>query len=99
MAEWKFQIIGGLYLLQVEYASAEWRPVNIFVNGEEVAKNVLGTPTGCFLTQCQHKEPIVTVTMVNGENIVRIESSSIFPHIRTLFLDPVAPQVPITSLV
>ena len=92
MAEWKFQAVAGDYSLSVEYASAEWRPVDIFINEPPLpnAKNVLGTPTGCWMPQCQHVQSTVNVTLVNGENTIRIESPSIFPHIRTLFFDPIA---------
>ena len=88
MAEWKFRAIGGPYRLYVEYAAAESRPVNVFVNGQTVARGVLGDTTGCWMLQCQHVVAIATVTLADGANVIRIDSPSIFPHIRTLIFDP-----------
>lgn len=83
----------GTYVLKVEYAAAEARPVTIRLNGSVAIDSALGAPTGSWNSQTWLNQG--RVTLLEGLNVLRVERDDIFPHIRTFVFepadDPVAP--------
>jgi hypothetical protein len=51
---WQFQAPAGNYALSIEYASDDYRPVSVMLNGRIVATGALGPGTGCWYLQCQN---------------------------------------------
>jgi hypothetical protein len=88
-AEYEFNAAGGTYLLKVEYAAEEVRPVNIYINGDVAIPNALAAPTGCWQPQCQLLLNQGRVTLSNGLNILMIKRAHYFPHIRKFVFVPV----------
>lgn len=80
---------GGTYLLKVEYAAAAERPVRISLNGEVAIADALGSPTGCWTTNCQRLLNQGRVILREGLNVLRVESASVFPHLRKFVFEPV----------
>lgn len=88
-AEFEFNAsAGGTYLLKVEYAAADARPVRILLNGEVVIAEALGSPTGCWTTDCQRVLNQGRLTLREGINVLRVERGSVFPHIRKFVFEP-----------
>lgn len=79
----------GTYMLKVEYAAAEVRSVTILLNGDVAISDALGTPTGCWTTNCQRLLNQGRVTLREGLNILRVERASVFPHLRKFVFEPV----------
>lgn len=89
-ATWEFRVVrGGTYLLKAEYAAAQARPVRIFINGTEVIPAALAAPTGCWTPNCQQTLNQGRVELRDGTNVLRVERSSVFPHIRGWIFEPV----------
>lgn len=80
---------GGTYLLKVEYAAADARPVRILLNGDVAIADALGSPTGCWTTNCQRLLNQGRVTLREGLNVLRVERASVFPHLRKFVFEPV----------
>lgn len=89
-ATWEFRVArGGTYLLKAEYAAAQARPVRIIINGAEVIPAALAAPTGCWTPNCQQTLNQGRVELRDGVNVLRVERSSAFPHIRSWTFEPV----------
>lgn len=88
-ADFEFIVnVAGVYLLQVEYAAKESRPVQIFLNGEMAIPNALSAPTGCWEMNCQRLLNQGRVALEEGLNVLRIERESYFPHLRRIVFVP-----------
>lgn len=88
-AEWDFVAQApGAYQLIVEYASAQNRAVRVRIDGQLVASSALADPTGCFTENCQVARPQAIVQLSAGPHVLRLERDDVFPHIRTLILEP-----------
>jgi hypothetical protein len=88
-AEWRVNSLsGGRYVLWVKYAAAEPRPVRVLVNGRLVSASALETTTGCWTPDCRRWSKVAEVVLKSGENTVRFERDSYFPHLnRLLFVE------------
>ena len=88
-AEWKFDVpVAGVYKLQIEYASGEWRPVSIRINGQPWMESALGTPTCGFTSDCQSWHDLGSVSLKEGIQTIRLSREDVFPHVRTLQFIP-----------
>lgn len=89
-ADWEFKAsAAGKYLLKVEYAAKEARPVTIRLNGHVAIENALGAPTCGWDLPCQSLLNQGNVTLRQGWNVLRVERASIFPHIHKFVFEPV----------
>jgi uncharacterized caspase-like protein len=84
-AEWSFSAPAvGRYRLDIEFAALEKRPVQIVINGQIVRSDALNETTGGWSEQYQSFRPQGFYDLRAGENRIRLESASVFPHIRAL---------------
>jgi len=79
----------GAFKLEVEYASGDSRPVSISLDDLMIAQAALSQPTGCFATRCQSWVLVGVVSLKRGDSLLRLSSTSVFPHIRTIRFTPV----------
>ncbi len=80
--------------LDIEYAAAASRPVEIYLDGRLVAANALGATTGGWHPGDQRWSRGITVLDVAaGRHALRIARGSVFPHIRSVELVRVGPGV------
>ncbi len=88
-AEWVFFAPAvGRYRLDIEFAALEKRPVKIVINGRTVRSDALNETTGGWSQEYQRFRPQGSYDLRAGENRIRLESASVFPHIRTLRFVP-----------
>jgi hypothetical protein len=84
-AEWLFLApTAGRYRLDIEFAALEKRPVKISINGRTVRTDALDETTGGWSEAYQSFRPQGSYDLRAGENRIRLESASVFPHIRAL---------------
>ena len=88
LAEYDFTATAGRYRLEVEYAAAESRPVEISVNGVVVSAAGLAATTGGWSADNQQWSLQVEVELRPGRNTLRFKRDSAFPHIRAFRLVP-----------
>ena len=77
------------YQLEVEYAAASPRPVDVRLNDSLIAQQVLRVPTGGWGQQHQQWHTAAVLLARRGTNRLRVVRSSVFPHIRGLRLVPI----------
>jgi hypothetical protein len=88
-AEWNVPApAAGRYRVEVEYAAAGARPVDVIVNGSPWRRGMLNEATGCWDPQCQKWVVLGDVQLRAGDNRVRFVRGDVFPHIRTLRFMP-----------
>jgi hypothetical protein len=89
LAEYDFTAsAGGRYRLEVEYAAAESRPVEISLNGVVVNAAGLAQVTGGWSDESQQWAAQGDVTLKPGLNTLRFKRDNYFPHIRSIRLVP-----------
>lgn len=76
----------GLYVLWVEYASAEPRPVEIYFNGWKLTAHGLAEVTGGWLPTHQKLLKQSPLHLRAGANTLRLQTAGSIPHIRTIRL-------------
>jgi hypothetical protein len=87
-AEYDFNACAATYQLTVEYAAAESRAVEIYVNGKLVIPAGLAAITGGWSDAHQRWLPQGEVTLRSGRNTLRLKRDNYFPHIRAFRLTP-----------
>ena len=88
-AEWVFFTpVVGRFRLDIEFAALEKRPVKIVINGRTVRSDALNETTGGWSEEYQRFRPQGSYDLRAGENRIRLESTNVFPHIRTLRFVP-----------
>jgi hypothetical protein len=88
-AEFEFSTVrGGRYRLKIEYAAQDARPCRIILNGRPAIENAMSAPTGCWAPTCQQLLNQGTVMLKDGNNVMRVERDSVFPHIRQFIFEP-----------
>ncbi len=86
-AEWDVNVpTAGLYQIELRYASAEMRPLQLSVNGKVVRQDAAGAATGSFFVDGQRWEAQGIYPFAAGKNVVRIESANSIPHIDKLYV-------------
>ena len=84
----------GPYQLDLRYAAAEARPVEVLLNGEVVHSGAAGRTTGSWTPETQAWEVTDVMSLREGKNTLRLERAGPFPHFDKLALTPCAPEVP-----
>ncbi|WP_148314226.1 hypothetical protein [Sorangium cellulosum] len=74
------------YKLEVMYAAAQSRPVQVSCNDTVVNANALAATTGGWFLANQKWGTVGTVSVRSGMNFLRISRNGVFPHIRRLRL-------------
>ncbi len=89
VAEYEIELpAAGVYQLELRYAAAEARPVQIHLGGKLVKQDAAGAVTGTWNPDSQkwHVEGIFELPA--GKNTLRLERAQPFPHIDKLALVP-----------
>lgn len=81
--------IARIYKLSVRLAAAVERPMDVYINDQLELPNALGATTGGWLPADQKWIAAGNVSLVAGENSIRLSAPDVFPHITALLLDPV----------
>lgn len=78
----------GQYEIEIYYAAAESRPLQLLVNNETINSNACNGTTGGFKSRYLKWEKQGLVTMEEGINRVELYRNSYFPHIRSIRFTP-----------
>lgn len=78
----------GIFQIELRYAAAESRPVQLSINGELVKADAAGRVTGSWNPDTQTWEIAGLFPLKAGLNTVRLERAQPFPHIDKLLLVP-----------
>ncbi|MGE5191795.1 MAG: DUF1553 domain-containing protein [Deltaproteobacteria bacterium] len=76
----------GVYQLELRYAAAESRPVQILINGELVKGDAAGRVTGSWNPDTQTWEIAGLFPLAAGMNTIRLERAQPFPHFDKLLV-------------
>lgn len=79
----------GRYVFSAEYAAATPRPVQLWINGTMVMGAALNLATGGWMPENQRWQRMGEVLLRPGVNVILLRSGTVFPHVRTLRLEPV----------
>jgi hypothetical protein len=91
-AEWTIGIANPVdYTVTVKYAALVSRPLDISVNGVTVIQNAFAATTGGWDVQHRSTFPAGKVSLVTGNNTIRIScpNAQAFPHVNQLSLTPI----------
>jgi hypothetical protein len=92
-AEYDFAVErAGKYGLEIRYAAAESRPLNVIVNGETLQKAVAGQVTGSWYPDTQRWFAAGQFELKAGKNTLKLDSAKVYPHIDQLQLVYVGPE-------
>jgi hypothetical protein len=80
----------GPHALLIRYAAAASRPLRLSVNGSLVKADAVGKTTGRWDHTGQRWFFETVVELEHGNNTLRLECSTLFPHVNQLLLVPVA---------
>src|SRR5262249_9084444 len=78
----------GAYQLEMRYAAAESRPVQLSINGEQVKADAAGHITGSWNPDTQTWEIAGLFPLAAGMNTIRLERAQPFPHFDKLLIAP-----------
>ncbi|MDA1163263.1 MAG: hypothetical protein O3B13_09195 [Planctomycetota bacterium] len=88
-AEWEFDVAESTrFVLELNFASGESRPVKLFLNGELLTDNAAAGKTGGFADSDTKWLVECVLQLRKGVNTVRIERSGGMPHFDKLALVP-----------
>jgi hypothetical protein len=85
-AEYRITRYEGRYGIRIRYAAADARPVSLRINGELVFGSACLLPTGGDGADSLKWHDIGIYPLVEGENVLRLESDSPFPLIDQIHL-------------
>ena len=86
-AEYEFNIdVSQRYELWSKYASGDFRPVDLYIDGKLVKKNGLDKNTGGWTRKCLKLYKEFTIDLSKGKHILKISSSTCIPHIEKFYL-------------
>ena len=88
----------GPYQLDLRYASGDPRPIRVYANGSLVLSNAAGKVSGGFNPEHQKWFAEGIFILRAGENTIRFERESYFPHIDKLLLVARPGQQPTENL-
>ncbi|WP_417396704.1 DUF1553 domain-containing protein [Gimesia chilikensis] len=87
IAEYEIEVPkAGRYQLEIRYAAAQSRPVELSINGELVKKDAASAVTGSWYPKSQEWKVEGFYALKQGKNRVRLESKIPFPHIDKLLI-------------
>jgi hypothetical protein len=78
----------GVYQLELRYAAADSRPVQVLLNGKVVKSDAAGSKTGSWFPDTQTWAAECLVTLRAGVNTLRLFREQPFPHIDKFALVP-----------
>ena len=92
----------GNYRLEIEYAAAQSRPVQVTLNGVLVNQSAIAQITGGWMPENQRWTEVGTYRLKKGSNSLLLERKAVFPCIRALRwtpvdIDPQPPEVPVSD--
>jgi hypothetical protein len=88
-AEWDFELsIPGRFVLELNFASGESRPVKLFLNGELLTDHAAAGKTGGFADSNAKWMVECVLELRKGVNTVRLERPGGMPHFDKLALVP-----------
>lgn len=76
----------GRYLIEVEYAAQESRPVDLSIDGVAAASQVLAGTTGGWCVTNLQRVAVGSFDLSAGSHTITFNRSSIFPHFSRIFL-------------
>ncbi|QDT90290.1 DUF1553 domain-containing protein [Gimesia algae] len=87
IAEYEVEIPeAGRYQLEIRYAAAAARPVQLLINGDLVNDSAAGKVTGSWYPKSQQWKVQGVYQFKAGQNRVRLESKQAFPHVDKLLI-------------
>nr|WP_315183654.1 hypothetical protein [uncultured Albidiferax sp.] len=90
IAEFKFNMnAAGNYRLDINYAAATSRPLNVSINSKPIFGGVAGETTGGWTNDFLKWVEIGKISFEVGDYVLRIDRNDVFPHIHSLRLVPV----------
>ncbi len=97
-AEWDITVPqAGNYQIELRYASAESRPVELHINGAKVLDQTAGANTGSFQPEGQKWEVQGVFALNAGKNTLRIFRNESIPHFDKLLIASVKAQAGATK--
>ena len=88
-AEWDFELpASGRFVLELNFASGESRPVKLFLNGELLTEQAAAGTTGGFADSNSKWMVECVLALKEGVNTVRLERPGGMPHFDKLALVP-----------
>lgn len=94
--EWALNVpAAGRYVLSVEYAAADSRPVDVRVNTALVYSGAVAGVTGGWCNSDARWAEVGEVSLAAGANTLRLESAGVFPHLRSIRLVRVSTSPPL----
>ncbi|MEP6756601.1 MAG: DUF1553 domain-containing protein [Chthonomonadales bacterium] len=96
-AEYDINIPSAMpYQIDLRYASGDTRPCAIYVNGALITSSAAGKVTGGFNPDAQKWFGEAIILLKAGNNTIKLERESYFPHVDKLLLTP-KPSAPVTG--
>lgn len=86
----------GRYQLELRYAAAAPRPVQVIVNGQLATSKAAGKVTGSWYPDTQTWFAESVLSLKAGANVIRLECAGPFPHFDKLALIPTEQPAPKT---
>ena len=87
MQQWDFEVeTAGAYYIHTLYASANARPVRLFINGREQAGTFMKRVTGSYFADSLAWDTCGPFELVTGKNSLRIEAVHNSPHLAGLVI-------------
>lgn len=83
--------VDGVYDLELRYAAADSRPVDLLVDGKS-AGQVCRTATGSWNTSGAKSEKSATLNLTAGRHAIRLQRAANFPHVVALRFE--SPSIP-----
>jgi hypothetical protein len=87
--QYSFEGMAGTYYLEIAYAAAEERAVEVVLNGQLITTSALKEITGGWCNKDVKWEQIGRVELQNGMNLLKLSRSRVFPHIKEIRFVPV----------
>ncbi len=89
VAEYDVKLMeAGRYQLELRYAAAAARPVQVIVNGQVITNSAAGKVTGTWFPETQTWFAEGVISLKPGVNVIRLECAGPFPHFDKLALIP-----------
>ena len=82
----------GLYQIEIRVAAAASRPTMLIINGQLAKKDVADDVTGSWYPDGQEWFVEGFYNLKAGQNLIRLEQPTFFPHIDKLLIVPAPPE-------
>ncbi|MCB2228602.1 MAG: hypothetical protein KQH53_18140 [Desulfarculaceae bacterium] len=85
--EWKINLQGGQYYINVNFAAGSSRPLKLIINGVDQGR-ILSESTGGWKSDSLKWVKYGPYAFKRGLNVIRMESKGLFPHLKMLSFSP-----------